>query len=207
MMNRAPIPDIVVGRLPRYLQALRQMAEADKMTTSSRELGQWLRISAAQIRKDLSQFGEFGKQGTGYSIPFLIKQLHDILNVNRCWDAAIIGAGNLGHAIVRYQGFTNRGFCIACIFDNDPAKIGQRIGDHIVEDIANIEDAVHKLGIKIALLTVPAAEAQAMAEHLVAVGIKAILNYAPVPLNLLPEVRVQNIDPLIQLQHMTYYLE
>ncbi len=206
-MNRTPIPDIVVGRLPRYLQALRQMAEAGKTTTSSKELGQWLRISAAQIRKDLSQFGEFGKQGTGYAIPFLIEQLQDILNVNRCWDVAIIGAGNLGHAIVRYQGFANRGFCIACIFDNDPAKIGQRIGDHIVEDIANIENAIQKLGIKIALLTVPASEAQAMAEHLVAVGIKAILNYAPVPLDLPPEVRVQNIDPLIQLQHMTYYLE
>src|SRR5512138_2677615 len=109
-MDANNIPDIVVSRLPRYLQALEQMIEEGKQATSSQELGERIGISAAQIRKDLSHFGEFGKQGTGYSIPFLVDQLHTILRVKQVWDIVIVGAGDLGHAIARYQGFAHRGF-------------------------------------------------------------------------------------------------
>src|SRR5512142_175217 len=127
-MDSNSIPDIVVGRLPRYLLALKRMSEQGKVSTSSQELGELLGISAAQIRKDLSQFGEFGKQGTGYSIPYLIDQLQLILRIKSTWELALIGAGDLGHAIARYQGFANRGFHVAMVFDNDPSKIGMNAG-------------------------------------------------------------------------------
>jgi redox-sensing transcriptional repressor len=206
-MDEQNIPDIVVSRLPRYLQVLQRMYHENQQTTSSQELARKLGLSAAQIRKDLSQFGEFGKQGTGYSIRFLIDQLQSILKVNHGWEMALVGAGDLGHAIARYQGFSNRGFCIRVIFDNDPEKIGKDINGITVDDISHLEERIKDLGIKIAMLTVPSPAAQAVAERLVQAGIQAILNYAPVPLSLPPQVYIQNIDPIIHLQHMTFYLE
>jgi redox-sensing transcriptional repressor len=205
-MDQNSTPDIVVGRLPRYLQALQRMAVEGKVNTSSQELGERLGISAAQIRKDLSQFGEFGKQGTGYAIPYLIDQLEVILKIKHFWDIVLVGTGDLGHAIARYQGFANRGFRIAMVFDNDPGKIGIKIDHFIVQDITNLEKLVQEAGIKVAMLTVPASAAQPVSERLVKSGVKAILSYAPTPLNLPPDIHVEYIDPLIQLQHMTYYL-
>jgi len=206
-MKLEPIPDIIVSRLPRYLQSLQRMRQADQLTTSSQDLSSKIGISAAQIRKDFSQFGEFGKQGTGYSIPFLIERLEDILKVKLVWDIALVGIGDLGHAIARYQGFANRGFKIAVVFDNDPARIGTKIGNFIVQDSAQIITIVQNLGIKVAMLTVPASAAQSVAETLVKAGVTAILNYAPIVLNLPPGIRVEYIDPIIQLQHMTFYLQ
>jgi len=205
-MNADNVPDIIIGRLPVYLRALQRMAEKGMRTTSSQELGEHVGISAAQIRKDISQFGEFGKQGTGYSIPFLIDKLREILKVNRMWDVAVIGAGELGHALSRYQGFMNRGFCVVMLFDNDPAKIGKKVGEFVVEDSANMVEHVRTANIKIAMLTVPAAAAQAVADKLVQAGVKAILNYAPISLNVPNNVHVQYIDPATHLQRMTYYL-
>jgi redox-sensing transcriptional repressor len=205
-MDADSIPDIVVSRLPRYLQALQQIDEEGKQATSSQELGERIGISAAQIRKDLSHFGEFGKQGTGYSIPYLIDQLQMIIKVKRVWEIALVGAGDLGHAIARYQGFTNRGFRIALVFDNDPKRIGTKIGDFIVQDAGQLISVIRQSGIRVAMLTVPASVAQAVAEELVKAGVRAILSYAPIPLNLPPEIYVQYIDPIIQLQHMTYYI-
>src|SRR4030065_259833 len=118
-MNAEKIPDIIIGRLPVYLRALQRLADGRIQTTSSKELGEIVGISAAQIRKDISQFGEFGKQGTGYSINFLIEKLREILKINRIWDVALIGAGDVGHALARYQGFANRGFRIVQVFDCD----------------------------------------------------------------------------------------
>ncbi len=205
--NGQPIPDIVVGRLPRYLQTLQRLQAEGVESTSSQELGKRLGISAAQIRKDLSQFGEFGKQGTGYSVPYLVDQLESILNVDRTWDIVLVGAGDLGHAIARYQGFANRGFCIAAVFDSAPKKIGKKIGDYVVQDAAQMTETIREKGIQVAMLTVPASVAQDVANELVKSGIRAILNYAPVPLSLPPEIEVEYIDPIIQLQHMTYYLK
>ena len=133
-MDQKPIPDIVVGRLPLYLRALQRMANENQLVTSSQELGERLGISAAQIRKDLSQFGEFGKQGTGYDVDYLIKQLRQILRVDKVWDIAVVGAGDIGSAVARYQGFANRGFQIAMIFDSDPEKIGTQVGPFVVQD-------------------------------------------------------------------------
>lgn len=207
MNRKLIIPDIVVGRLPRYLQALQRLQKRAVQTTSSKELGDILGISAAQIRKDLSQFGEFGKQGTGYSVPFLIDRLEDILKLKQDWDIALVGVGDLGHAIIRYQGFSNRGFCVSMAFDNDPEKIGTSINGLIVENIQNMPARIQEAQIKIAMLTVPAAVAQQAAEDLVKAGVTAILNYAPLVLSLPKHVQVEYIDPIISLQHMTYYLE
>ena len=200
-------PDIVVGRLPVYLRALQYMEIAGRKVTSSQELGERLGISAAQIRKDLSQFGEFGKQGTGYQIEYLIEQLSVILQVNKIWDVAVIGAGDIGHALARYQGFANRGFQVKMVFDIDPHKIGKQIGDFVVQDIANLVPLIKESDIKIAMLTVPADAAQAVVDELTKADILAILNYAPINLSVKPGIHVQYIDPVIHLQRMTYYLK
>ncbi len=205
-MNAEKIPDIIIGRLPIYLRALQRMAEKGMKTTSSQELGEHVGISAAQIRKDISQFGEFGKQGTGYSIAFLIDKLRSILKVDRIWDVALVGAGDIGHALARYPGFENRGFRIVMVFDNDGAKVGDKLGSFMVEDAAQIPQKVRGAGIKVAMLTVPAVAAQEVADKLVQGGVKAILNYAPISLNVPANVHVQYLDPATHLQRMTYYL-
>lgn len=206
-MEIEKIPDIVIGRLPRYLQALQRMQQENHLTTNSKELGDRLGISAAQIRKDLSQFGEFGKQGTGYSVPFLVKTLQSILKVTSVWDVVLVGAGDLGHALARYQGFSNRGFQIAMIFDNDPQIIGKQIGNFVVQDIATLIPKVSEANIHVAMLTVPALSAQKVAENLIKAGVKAILSYAPITLDLPSNIHVEYIDPILKLQHMTYYLD
>lgn len=206
-MNANKIPDIIIGRLPVYLRALQQLSEKGIMTTSSQELGEIIGISAAQIRKDISQFGEFGKQGTGYSIPFLIERLRDILRVDRVWEVVIVGMGDIGHALARYNGFANRGFHISMVFDNDPEKIGQKAGEYEIYDTATLVEKLKQNKIKIAMLTVPASSAQEMADQLVKAGVKAILNYAPTSLNVPRGVHVQYIDPVTHLQRMTYYLD
>jgi redox-sensing transcriptional repressor len=206
-MNSNKIPDIIIGRLPVYLRALQRLSEKGILTTSSQELGEIIGISAAQIRKDISQFGEFGKQGTGYSIPFLIERLRDILKVDRVWEVIIVGMGDIGHALARYNGFSNRGFHISMVFDNDKEKIGQNVGEFEILDTATLPEKVKQNKIKIAMLTVPAAAAQELTDHLVKAGVKAILNYAPISLNVPPGVHVQYIDPVTHLQRMTYYLD
>ena len=206
-MTTKPIPDIVIGRLPIYLRALQRMQQEGRQVTSSQELGERLGISAAQIRKDLSQFGEFGKQGTGYNIEFLSNQIQEILHVTRVWDVALIGAGDMGHALASYSGFNHRGFHISMIFDNDPSVIGKKIAKYTVLDSETMSTEIRKGGVKVAMLAVPASVAQEVAEQLVEAGIKAILNYAPVSLNLPLDVYVQYIDPAIHLQRMTYYLD
>jgi redox-sensing transcriptional repressor len=205
-MNAEKIPDIIVGRLPIYLRALQRMSEKGIQTTSSQELGERVGISAAQIRKDISQFGEFGKQGTGYHIPYLMDKLREILRVNHIWDVVLVGAGDMGHALARYQGFANRGFRIVMVFDNDPDKIGQEAGNFTIENSDGMVEKIRAAGVKVAMVTVPATAAQDIAERLVQAGVKAILNYAPISINVPGDVRVQHIDPATHLQRMTYYL-
>jgi redox-sensing transcriptional repressor len=206
-MNKRAIPDIIVSRLPVYLRALRRMQAQDQQTTSSQELGEQVGISAAQIRKDLSQFGEFGKQGTGYNIAFLVGKLREILQVERAWDVALVGMGDMGHALARYQGFSDRGFRVAMVFDNDPEKIGKQVGEFVVRDAREIGKAIREAGIRVAMVCVPATVAQAVTTQLVEAGVRAILNYAPISLSVPAGVRVQYLDPSIGLQRMTYYLD
>lgn len=202
------IPDIVIGRLPIYLRELTRLAEEEgKLTTSSHELGKRLGISSAQIRKDLSHFGEFGKQGTGYHINYLIQQLREILHLTQNWNVAVIGAGYLGHALIHYKAFEDHGFRITAIFDVDPAKIGEQLDGLVVQDIADLEKHITESHIKMAILVVPPDTAQEIADRLIAAGVRAILSYAPIYLKVPPDVQIRYSDPVVQMQHMTYYLE
>jgi len=205
-MASPAIPDIVIGRLPLYLRALTRMAAAGRLVTSSQELGETLGISSAQIRKDLSQFGEFGKQGTGYDVAFLIGQLRRILHVEAAWDVVLVGVGDLGRALAHYGGFVDRGFRIVAAFDSDPAKIGTAIGPLVVQDADKMEDEVKRRGLRVAMLAVPAGDAQAAADRLVRSGIRAILCFAPTSISVPEPVRVQYTDPVLHLQRMTFYL-
>ena len=205
-MNVDDVPAIVIGRLPLYLRALTQLREASEHVTSSQKLSEMLGFSSAQIRKDLSYFGEFGKQGTGYEISHLEKQLRRILKVHRVWEMALIGAGSLGHAIANYGGFKERGFRIAVIFDSDEQKIGITIGQLKVQPASEMMETIKAGKIQVAIVAVPASEAQRTADHLVEAGVRAILNYAPTTLNVPATVKVYDIDPAAGLQSMTYYL-
>lgn len=205
-MSTPNVPDIVIGRLPIYLRALTQLAESDQEVTSSQELGQKLGISSAQIRKDLSHFGEFGKQGTGYEISYLRDQISQILHVDRDWQVALIGVGDLGHALAHYEGFVKKGFHICALFDNDPKKIGQNIAGKKILGIEQMPAAIREASIVMAIIAVPGAAAQEVADLLVEAGVRAILNYAPTNLKVPEYVCVQHIDPVLNLQRMTYYL-
>jgi len=205
-MTKRKAPDIVVGRLPLYLRMLNQLVEEGRSTTNSQELGDRLGISAAQIRKDLSYFGGFGKYGSGYDVVYLRDQLRRILHLQQTWPVVLVGAGDLGHALANYHGFAANGFEIVGIFDNDPQKVGTLIGSHEVQDVARLEEVIGEGGVKIAILAVPAGAAQTVADRLVASGVRGILCYAPVTLKTSPEVKVQYIDPVARLQHMAYYV-
>lgn len=205
-MARKFVPNIVVGRLPVYLRALRHMQDEGQTITASADLAQRLGISSAQIRKDLSHFGEFGKQGMGYDVARLQAEIERILHVDREWDMALVGAGDLGRALVRFGGFQGRGFRVACVFDNNPEKIGRRVGRLEILGTDTLVQKVRELDIKIGIVAVPAGGAQAVVDLLVEAGIKAILSYAPITVAVPPDVNVRYSDPVILLQRMTYYL-
>jgi redox-sensing transcriptional repressor len=206
-MATSDVPDIVIGRLPIYLRALTLLQEAGQEITSSQELGEKLGIGSAQIRKDLSHFGEFGKQGTGYEISYLREQISQILHVDRDWTVVLVGFGDLGQAILHYGGFSQKGFHIEAIFDNDPEKIGQVVEGKAILTLKDLAKVISEQNIKIAIIAVPAGAAQEVANKLIEVGIKAILNYAPITLSVPDNIQVQYIDPVMHLQRMAYYLE
>jgi redox-sensing transcriptional repressor len=206
MANTENVPAIVVGRLPLYLRALTQLTEEGRRVTSSQELSEKLGFSSAQIRKDLSYFGEFGKQGTGYEISYLEQELRQILKVHRVWEMVLIGAGDLGHAIANFNGFEPRGFRISAIFDSDPDKVGKRMGRWQIQPVEAMKDVIKAEKIQVAIIAVPPQQAQAVADQLIEAGVRAILNYAPTTLSVPPKVKVYHIDPVAGLQSMTYYL-
>jgi redox-sensing transcriptional repressor len=207
-MVERDIPDIVIGRLPMYLRELNQMANSEGLvTTSSHELGRRLDISSAQIRKDLSHFGEFGKQGTGYHITYLVDQLQQILHLTREWPVAVIGAGYLGHALANYKGFQRRGFRVVEVFDVDESRVGEEMGGLIVQHIDDLERLVEEHDVKLAILSLPREAAQEVTDRLVDAGVKALLSYVPVHLTVPDGVQVSYSDPVIQMQRMTYYLQ
>lgn len=205
-MGSPEIPDIVVSRLPVYLRALTKMSSDGQTITSSHELGDRLGISSAQIRKDLSHFGEFGKQGTGYQIQFLIDQLRRILKVEREWNVALIGAGAIGTALAHYNGFLDRGFRICMIFDNNPNKIGTHINAFEVYDVARLGELIAAHNIALAMVAVPAEAAQKVTEEAIRAGVRGILNYAPINLTVPEGIHVQYIDPVVHLQRITFYI-
>ncbi len=202
-MTEKTIPDIVVSRLPIYLQTLQLFQKAGKTITSSKELGEKSCITSAQVRKDLSFFGEF-KQGADYDIAFLTVRSGHSKNGSHLGLALIVR--DLGHASARVHGFAERGFRINYVFDNDPSKIGLQVGSYTILSTENMIETIKKAGITIAMITVPSRAAQSVADQLVNAGVKAILNYAPVPINVPDDIRVETVSPILQLEHMTYYL-
>ena len=205
-MPRPDVPGIAVSRLPLYVRCLTLLAEEGQKVVSSKDLGAWVGVSPAQIRKDLSRFGEFGKQGLGYEVAFLRDRLMSILQTDRDWSLALVGAGSLGRAVIHYEGFKRWGYHVVAVFDRDPAKVGLTIYGLQVRPMDDVARVIREKQIAVAILAVPAKHAQEVAEELVACGVQAILNYAPAHLVLPAQVRVAHIDPVASLQGMTYYL-
>ncbi|MFZ3151309.1 MAG: redox-sensing transcriptional repressor Rex [Anaerolineaceae bacterium] len=205
-MEKQAIPEVVIARLPIYLQILNHLQREGYEIVSSKELAKHLGVTAAQIRKDFSYFGEFGKQGSGYNVTRLTDELREILNLNQIWQVALVGVGNLGQALLSYQGFSRKGFELILAFDNNPKLINTTISGLKVLDVENLEEEINKCQVKIAILTVPSQVAQDITNRLVNCGIKAILNYAPITLKVDSNIRVLNIDPVLKLQNLSYYL-
>lgn len=202
------IPDIVIRRLPIYVRTLRHIELSGTQNVSSDELAERIGVTAAQIRRDLSYFGRFGKQGKGYEVTALLHQIQHILNLDTHWDVALVGFGHLGRAIASYRGFEPSSFRISAIFDRDPGPDPQQVAGNIeVKSATDIARVVRERGIQIGIVAVPVTDAQAVTDSLVEGGVRAILNYAPVTLKVPSGVWVREIDPISALQSMTYYLE
>ena len=200
-------PEVVVQRLPLYVRVLAQFEVTGAEMVSSEQLGTQLQMTPAQIRKDLSYFGRFGKQGRGYNVNRLSQELRSILGLNRQWNAGLVGVGRLGRAIIAYPGFRPEGFHVVAAFDEDPSVVGSSVGGINVRPIEQIKETVAELGIHIGIVAVPAPNAQSVFDALVESGIKAILNYAPVAPQVPLDVKVRGVDPVLALQSMTYFLK
>lgn len=201
------IPDVVIDRLPVYARALTSLERAGREVVSSQELGALLGITPAQIRKDLSYFGRFGKQGRGYNVKRLLEELHQILGLDRQWTMVLVGVGQLGRAILQYAGFAPQGFRILAAFDAHPEVIGETIEDLTVKPVDGLAAVLERMHVDIGIVATPAASAQGVIDALVACGVKAILNYAPIAAHVPPHVHIKDIDPVLSLQSMTFYLK
>jgi redox-sensing transcriptional repressor len=202
------IPEVVILRLPMYVRALKQINKTDFKLVSSQELGKLLSITPAQIRKDLSYFGRFGKQGRGYNVNYLLDELKQVLKLDKQWNACIIGIGTLGRAIIRYPGFGPAGFDIVAAFDSNINLVGQPIRKGlIIQPITELCSTIKTNNVSIGIVAVPAENAQAVIDSLASCGVKAILNYAPISPFTHNGIVIRNIDPTLALQSMTYYLD
>lgn len=204
--NTHRIPEGVIERLPTYLGALMQLRQEGLSTVSSARLGELTEVNPAQIRRDLTHFGSFGKRGVGYDVTVLIDRIQHILGSDHTHRIVLIGAGNLGSAIAAYDGLRARGFRIVSIFDNDPSKIGRRIGDVIVQDMSELDKTIRAQGIQIGVIAVSPEAAQAAADALCEAGVTVILNYAPTIVQVPHQVTLHNTDPVRELLHTLYYL-
>lgn len=203
------IPAPAVRRLSLYLRQLETLRDAEQTTVSSRELGESLGVSDAQVRKDLAYFGQFGHPGVGYLIPELIARIRRILGTDKQANVLLVGAGNLGRALVAFRGFLQRGFDVVAVFDKDPTKIGAVLpgpGNLRIQKLSEMPAAVRQHGIRVGILAVPSAAAQSVAEEMVAAGIRGILNFAPVSLQVGSEVAVASVDLAVQLEQLSFQL-
>ena len=201
------IPEVVIDRLPVYARTLALLTRQGREVVSSQELGIQLGVTPAQIRKDLSYFGRFGKQGRGYNVKRLLEELRQILGLTRSWSMALVGVGKLGQAIVAYDGFVPQGFRIVEAFDADPKLVGTKVNDLVVKSVESLPEVLRGQEVEIGIVAVPAANAQQVIDMLVASGVKGILNYAPIAPQVPSHVRIKDIDPVLSLQSMTYYVK
>ncbi|MGH9152140.1 MAG: redox-sensing transcriptional repressor Rex [Acidimicrobiales bacterium] len=202
--GRRRIPEATVARLPVYLRSLYELGDGPG-TISSERLAEMSGVNAAKVRKDLSYLGSYGTRGVGYEVEYLLYQISRELGLTQDWPVAIMGLGNLGHALANYRGFMARGFRIVALFDADPAKVGERVGDLIVRHIDELPEVTRTDELAIGVIATPAGAAQEVADRLVAVGIGSILNFAPVVLTVPPHVSVRKVDLSIELQILSFY--
>ena len=200
------IADSTVRRLSLYLRFLEESAQRGLVTISSDELARRGGTTSAQVRKDLSFFGSFGKRGLGYSVPELTDSLREILGLRRDWQVIIVGAGKIGTALAQYKGFRQRGFRVIAVYDRDPKKIGTKWDSLTVRDMDSIERDLTKEKPDIAVLTTPAEEAQNVVDMLVRAGIRAVLNFAPIQLQVPPEVTLKNVNMAMELEGLSFAL-
>ena len=204
--GHADVPEVVVMRLPQYIRILVSLLDDGTEIVSSQQLGEMLQVTPAQIRKDLSYFGRFGKQGRGYSVRHLLAGLKEVMGLDRHWNVALVGVGRLGRAILSYPGFAPEGFQIVAAFDSNRRIVGRNVGQLKVQSIDELDRTVEELEISIGIVAVPSRYAQDVIDRLVQCGVKAILNYAPTPTQAQDTVKIRNIDPVLSLQTMTFFL-
>ena len=204
-MAKGRIPSATVTRLVRYLRAIEDLDRRGVERVSSEQLAEAAGVTAFQVRKDLSYFGSYGTRGVGYAVPFLKRELRQILGLDRRWRLAIVGMGRLGQALADYPGFGER-FSLVGFFDVDPSKIGQKVGGGVIEPIGELPRAVRERGIEIGLVTVPPEAAQDVANRLARAGVRGILNFAPAVIEAPPGVWVENVDFLAGLARLTYFV-
>jgi redox-sensing transcriptional repressor len=202
-MSKGKIPQAVITRLSLYYRVI---LESRKSFLSSDEIARLTNFTSAQVRRDLGYFGQFGTPGKGYDAKALAESILKILGLDRKWDVALVGVGNLGSALLSYKGFLRHGFNISCAFDADPKKVGKKVNSVPIRDIKDLRSLIRGNGIRIAILAVPKEEAQGLADALVEAGIKAILNFAPIRPNLNKSVAVLNIDLSIELERLAHFL-
>jgi len=207
MITVLGVPEVVIDRLPVYARTLAELNRKGRQVVSSQELGEELGVTPAQIRKDLSYFGRFGKQGRGYSVQRLTNELRRILGLDQAWTMVLVGVGNLGRAVLSYKGFTAEGFRIVAAFDAHTETVGRTVGGIRVYNVKNLASFLTSNPADIGIIAVSASGAQEVADLLVGSGVKGILNYAPVALRVPVGTQVKNIEPVLALQSMTYYLK
>lgn len=201
------IPEVVINRLPVYARALAELAARGETVVSSQALGELLDVTPAQIRKDLSYFGRFGKQGRGYNVASLLNKLREILGIDRQWRLCLVGVGRLGQAIAEYGGFGPQGFEIVAAFDASPNVVGRQVGGVTIHDIEELDTFLRHARVDIGIVAVPASAAQGVVDKLVEAGIRAILNYAPITAHVPRDVSIRHIDPVLAMQSMTFYIK
>src|SRR5688500_10075772 len=203
--SRRRIPEATVARLPVYLRSLPEIAETKTPTISSERLAQLAGVNAAKVRKDLSYLGSYGTRGVGYEVEYLLYQISRELGLTQDWPVAIIGIGNLGHALANYQRFSARGFRIVALLDSDPSKVGEQVAGLAIRSLDDLDDVVATDGVSIGIIATPAHVAQEVAARLVAAGVTSILNFAPAVLNVPDGVSLRKVDLSIELQILSFY--
>ncbi|KPV55352.1 MULTISPECIES: redox-sensing transcriptional repressor Rex [Paenibacillus] len=206
-MKTMKISEAVVRRLPVYLRFLNELSKKNVQTVSSQDLGQKLDLNPAQIRKDLAYFGEFGKKGIGYDVDYLIEKIRQILKLDKIIPVALVGAGNLGRALCNYNAYLKDNMKIVAVFDSHESKIGDTINNLKVKPTSEMKATIQELKVRIGIITVPAAEAQQVANQFVDAGVEAILNFAPMIIKVPAEMRVHHADFTTELQSLAYYLD
>jgi redox-sensing transcriptional repressor len=204
-VSERAIPEATVGRLPLYLRALVELAEAGAATVSSDALAEATGVNSAKVRKDLSHLGSYGTRGVGYDVAYLLHQIRRELGLTQHWPIVIVGIGNLGHALANYRGFAERGFRTAALVDADPGKAGEEVGGLTIRPLAELAEIVREHQAVIGVIATPAAAAQPVADALVAAGIRSILNFAPAALVVPEGVSVRKVDLAVEMQILTYY--